>query len=131
MPVPHPPPTRSTTLSRRTIGMPAVEKRQRGEGRLIFPTGHGLRSAIVRYCRTGDSVTIRIPEFNAVANYLDRAHVTLEPWPTGSVAAICGVATIVDDASSPAEVAAALETWPNGVAARFVVITPEIPSPLQ
>lgn len=97
------------------------------EWRLVYPTGHGRRSLIVDCHRTGGGFTIRLPEFNVAANYLSDAPVALTLVSADGFdanAVITGRSHAVDDQAVDLDAVSALERWPDGVRARYFLITP-------
>lgn len=98
-------------------------------GRLHLCTGRGPRGLVVGMRVAEDRVFLHVPEFHETLGYLDGAEVDLEvtgAGPTGAPWAVhvVGPASVVCDTDVPATVAAACESWPPGVHARFVAIQP-------
>lgn len=92
--------------------------------RLIYPTCHGMASAIVAYVREGNEVTFRLPELNPAVNYVNRTPVTVELLGTpGEPRWLSGWSRLVEDTMVSAEAAESLEQFPAGVAARYVSIS--------
>ena len=98
------------------------------EGRLRYPTGHGERTVIVRCHPTGDGFAVHLPAFNEATNYLHDARVVLTSVASDPPLAppdISGRSRVVADDDIDPSSAAALEQWPDGVPARYFMISPE------
>ena len=113
-----------------TAADPWVALSRAQEARLTYPTGHGPRSLPVRYVRLPGrhQLTLRLPEFNDAAHYLDGQYVTVEVaatphTPGAEEVRVVGRAAVVADDTIPAAVAAGLEHWPAGIGSRFVIIS--------
>lgn len=98
--------------------------------RLVYPTFHGRRSLMVGYLAGIDTVTLRLPSFVGVVNYLDGQTVVLEVAQRGlAPARLCGVAHVVANDTVAATTQEQLESWPAGILSYFVVIQPTTPAP--
>jgi hypothetical protein len=91
--------------------------------RLVYPTGHGPASTIAVSYRAGDEVIVLLPTYHPALGYLDDAAVTVELLDLKTRHRTArGRSRILPDTAVPLDARAALEQFPEGVVARYVVI---------
>lgn len=99
------------------------------QGLLRYARARGVVSLAVRYTTWGHRLALRLPAHHDAIRFVDRADVALDVDASTvgrvQIARITGVGLAVPTTSLPAEVDAALGSWPDDPLATVAVIAPE------
>lgn len=102
---------------------------RRRSGLLRYARGRGTVALPVLYAARDRRIYVRLPAYNDACNFVDRADVALDvdASTVGRVliARATGLGLVVPDAGLPADIDDQLETWPNDLPTRMLVLVAE------
>ena len=102
---------------------------RRHSGLLRYARARGAAAQPVLYAAWDRRIYVRLPVYNDACNFVDRADVALDVDASSVgrvlIARVAGMGLLVPEATMPADLADTLETWPDGLPTRVMVLVPE------
>jgi len=102
---------------------------RRHSGLLRYARARGAAAQPVLYAVWDRRVYVRLPVYNDACNFVDRADVALDVDASSAgrvlIARAAGMGLLVPEATMPADLADTLETWPDDLPTRLMVLVPE------
>lgn len=102
---------------------------RRHSGLLRYARARGAAAQPVLYAVWDRRVYVRLPVYNDACNFVDRADVALDVDASSAgrvlIARVAGMGLLVPEATMPVDLADTLETWPDDLPTRLMVLVPE------
>ncbi|HEY5784282.1 MAG TPA: hypothetical protein VIT65_05865 [Microlunatus sp.] len=98
-------------------------------GLLRYARARGAVAQPVLYTVWDRRIYVRLPVYNDACNFVDRADLALDVDASSSgrilIARVTGMGLLVPETTMPTALAETLETWPEGLPTRVLVLVPE------